>query len=110
MEYNGGYRIVPKCTSNLKAIDLADNKVEKGRNIDLYNVYAVENSAQTWIFEDSSILLGDVNADGKINARDAKLVLQYSYKRATSQSGRKQRWQNKCKRCKINFTKIQWKQ
>ena len=77
MEYNGGYRIVPKCTSNLKAIDLADNKVEKGRNIDLYNVYAVENSAQTWIFEDSSILLGDVNADGKINARDAKLVLQY---------------------------------
>ena len=51
MEYNGGYRIVPKCTSNLKAIDLADNKVEAGHNIDLYNAYSVDNAAQTWTFE-----------------------------------------------------------
>ena len=41
MEYNGGYRLVPKCTSNLKAIDLADNRVEAGRTIDLYNAYSV---------------------------------------------------------------------
>lgn len=77
MEYAGGYRIVPKCTSNLKAVELANNKVEAGHNIELYNAYSIDNKAQVWVFENSEILLGDVNQDGKINARDAKLVLQY---------------------------------
>ena len=52
MEYNGGYRIVPKCSSNLKAIDLYSGTVNAGQNIDLYNVCTTENSAQTWIFEE----------------------------------------------------------
>ena len=52
MEYNGGYRIVAKCSSNLKAIDLKSGNVSVGQNIDLYNVCTETNSAQTWIFEE----------------------------------------------------------
>ena len=83
MEYNGGYRLVPKCTSNLKAIDLADNRVEAGRTIDLYNAYSVNNDAQTWIFEDTETLIGDVNEDGAINSTDYLKILAHVKKRAT---------------------------
>ena len=52
MEYNGGYRIVAKCSSNLKAVELTDGNVSAGQNIELYDAYAEANSAQTWAFEE----------------------------------------------------------
>ena len=51
MEYNGGYRIVAKCSANLKAIDLTGGTAKAGQNIELYNACSMENSAQTWTFE-----------------------------------------------------------
>lgn len=50
MEYNGGYRIVPKCTINLKAINLEDTNPSDGGRISLY--HAGNADAQTWTFEE----------------------------------------------------------
>ena len=81
MEYNGGYRLVPKCTSNLKAIDLENANPVDGGRILLY--HAGNEDAQTWIFEDSEILIGDVNEDGSINSTDYLKILAHVKKRTT---------------------------
>ena len=81
MEYNGGYRLVPKCTSNLKAIDLENANPVDGGRILLY--HAGNADAQTWIFEDAEILIGDVNEDGAINSTDYLKILAHVKKRAT---------------------------
>ena len=47
--YNGGYRIVPTNTRQMRAIDFADAKAEDGRRILLYQ--AGNADAQTWTFE-----------------------------------------------------------
>ena len=62
---------------------MADNRVEAGRTIDLYNAYSVNNDAQTWIFEDTETLIGDVNEDGAINSTDYLKILAHVKKRAT---------------------------
>lgn len=77
MEYNGGYRIVPKCTADLKAVNLKDNIVKIGQNIDLYSVSRKNNEAQVWIFEDARLTLGDVNQDGNIDMLDYVLILSH---------------------------------
>lgn len=55
MEYNEGYRIVPKCSANLKAINLADANPVEGGEISLY--HAGNEDAQTWNFEDISTFI-----------------------------------------------------
>lgn len=51
MKYNDGYRIVPKCSGDLKAIDRAINSRDDGTNIWLYETQIMNNVAQTWYLE-----------------------------------------------------------
>lgn len=51
MKYNGGYRIVPKCSGDLKAVDRALNSRADGTNIWLYETQIMNNLAQTWYLE-----------------------------------------------------------
>ena len=49
--YNGGYRIVPVFTAEMRGIDIADGKMENNRAIKLYKTYDSKNAAQTFLFE-----------------------------------------------------------
>ena len=49
--YNGGYRIVPVFTSEMRGLDIADGKMENNRAIRLYRTCRSDNEAQTFIFE-----------------------------------------------------------
>ena len=51
MKYNGGYRIVAKCTPDWKAVDLNGGSVKNGEIIHLYETNAIDNIAQTWTFD-----------------------------------------------------------
>lgn len=51
MSYNGGYRIVPKCSNDAKGIDNTDAKVVSGNKMELYEAHSINNVAQTWTFE-----------------------------------------------------------
>ena len=49
--YNGGYRIVPGHTPDLKALDITDGTMQAGQPIELYRTYSWTNAAQTFVFE-----------------------------------------------------------
>ena len=49
--YNGGYRIVPLHTGDVKALDIKDGSIKDEQSIELYQTYSWTNAAQTFIFE-----------------------------------------------------------
>ena len=49
--YNGGYRIVPTNTREMRGIDLKDRKDTDNSPIILYQADLKNNAAQTWVFE-----------------------------------------------------------
>jgi len=77
-EYNKGYRILPSHTGYCRALDVKDGKIVNNQQIQLYSTNTSNNKAQTWIFEEVvDYPKGDINGDGEINARDAKLAIQH---------------------------------
>lgn len=51
MNYNDGYRIVPKSTKQVKAVDIYNGTMSNNNKIQLWETNSVTNSAQTWKFE-----------------------------------------------------------
>ena len=51
MNYNGAYRIVARCSPDLKAVDLNGGTVKVGQPINIYKTDHENNDAQAWIFE-----------------------------------------------------------
>mgnify|MGYP005770669519 CR=1 FL=1 len=80
--YNGGYRLVPKSSAkDLRALDIAGESLP-GHNVQLYECVSDTNKSQTFSIEKiNQYELGDIDGDGKINARDAKLVMQHFTKK-----------------------------
>lgn len=76
--YNGGYRLVPESSStDLRAFDIIGN-VKNGSNVQIYECTNNTNNSQTLdIQKITEYTLGDINEDGQVNSRDAKLALQY---------------------------------
>lgn len=51
MNYNNGYRIVPKSTKQVKAIDIYDGAMSNNNKIQLWETESTTSKAQTWKFE-----------------------------------------------------------
>lgn len=51
MNFNGSYRLVSNCSSNLKAVDIYGAQYADGTMIDLHNTTSIDNEAQTFSFE-----------------------------------------------------------
>lgn len=51
MNYNDGYRIVPKFTMLVKAINLYDGGVLNNNEILLWETQSATHNSQIWIFE-----------------------------------------------------------
>lgn len=63
MSYNGGYRIVARCSPDWKAVDLSGATVKVGQVINMYRTDSVNNVAQTWTFEKVATEIG-ISAQG----------------------------------------------
>lgn len=51
MNYNNGYRIVPKSTKQVKAVDIYNGTMSNNNKIQLWETETTTNKAQTWDFE-----------------------------------------------------------
>ena len=49
--FNGGYRLVPQCSSDFKALDMQDGVYKDGTNIFLYENIGTNCNNQTFLFE-----------------------------------------------------------
>lgn len=61
MNYNGGYRIVPKCSAMFKSLDLNGAKVSNDNIIQLWEANSETQAAQTWTFEKGTVYTKTAN-------------------------------------------------
>ena len=61
MNYNGAYRIVPVSSVTAKALNIANNAIKSGSNIEIYDVKNANNNYQTFSFEKLNTNLNGLN-------------------------------------------------
>ena len=78
---NGGYRMIPKSSYEKgiqTSLDVNDGLTAAGTNVQLWEYDNVKDATKPQtIYVERLYQLGDINEDGQVNSRDAKLALQY---------------------------------
>ena len=79
MNYNGGYRLSAECSNNIKGVDFASSSYTTGNQVYIKTPEGLNDNRQTVVIEkvEETGIKGDINKDGEINARDAKLAIQH---------------------------------
>ena len=74
MSYNGAYRIVPLSSVTAKAINIANDSIKAGSNIEIYDVKNASNNSQTFKFEKLTTSISLNTKSLNLNVGDTKTL------------------------------------